>query len=391
MCPESQDLLRGRLRRIRIAFSKGKHKKTLKLELCNKKLDEILGYSGQSVPSANMRNSSEPIRTLEKTRKQARVVYTALKHHWKCNGDCQPGSHEAYLNLGGAAISVGLDVMFPLSGGASAPCQILRQVRIVPAESKTAASVSDISHVRQSSLPAGVQQTFIQENTAARNQNLRTTLRLGPPSIRSSFKAKFGTKTQFPLGLEKSVKFGPLTVSVTPVASPDTTPSCTPDPTVQSASPQLIEDLCLFLANDQVKSGAFEVGMDSYFRRNKLDPGHHGVAADKLQLVTLPDLVEAHSYGLITISRQTQYEMAANITSALLQAYMSPWLSARWTKSDFLFLVDTDSQAIHSTHPLFSRGFYPPSSSTASSNQGRGNALDDAVESPTMAANIAFG
>ena len=74
MCPESQDLLRGRLRRIQIAFSKGKHEKTLKLELCNKKLDEILGYSGQSVPSANMRNSSEPIRTLEKTRKQARVV-----------------------------------------------------------------------------------------------------------------------------------------------------------------------------------------------------------------------------------------------------------------------------------------------------------------------------
>ena len=232
-------------------------------------------------------------------------MYTALKHHWKCNGDCQPGSHEAYLNLGGAAISVGLDVMFPLRGGASAPCQILRQVRIVPAELKPAASVSDISHVHQSSLLASVQQTFIQENTAARNQNLRTTLRLGPPSIRSSFKAKFGTKTQLPLGLEKSVKFGPLTVSVTPVASPDTTPSCTPDPSVQSASPQLIEDLCLFLANDQVKSGAFEVGMDSYFRRNKLDPGHHGVAADKLQLVTLPDLVEAHSYGLITISRQT--------------------------------------------------------------------------------------
>ncbi len=385
MCSESQNSVQSHLWRIRVAFSKGKHKKVGKLASCNEELEEILGWSERRVLRASKRTSPGLIKTLEKASKQATVVYTALEHHWKCNGGCQSESHDAYLNLGGVAISVGLDVMFALGGGATGPCQILQKVVIVPgdakpADAKPAASANDIGHVHPSSLLARAQQGYIQLNTAAMNKSLRTTLPVSPPSaspqsIRSLLKEKLRTKAQLPISLEKSVKFDVPTGSVTPVASPDTTPSCTPGPSAQSASPQLIEDLCLFLANGQVKSGTFEVGMNGYFRLNKQGPGLHGVAADKLALVTLPELVEAQSFGLAIISRQTQYELAANITSALLH-HPFPWLSTRWTKSDFLFLVDTDSQALRSTHPLFS--LHPPSLSAAGSNQSMDNALDDA-------------
>ena len=244
---------------------------------------------------------------------------------------------------------------------------------VKPADAKPAASGNDIGHVHQSSLLASAQQGFIQLNTAARNQKLQDHIACqppstSPPSIRSLLKAKLRTKAQLSISLEKSVRFGLFTVSVNPMASPDTTPSCTPDPSAQSASPQLIEDLCLFLANSQEKSGTLEVGMNGFFRLTKLDPGSHEVAADKLALATLPELVDAQPHGLTTTSRQTQYELAAKIISALLH-HPSPWLSTRWIKSDFFFLVETDSQALRSTHPLFS--LHPRSSSTAGGNQGR--------------------
>ncbi len=113
---------------MRIAFSKGKHKKVGKPASCNEELEEILGWSEWKVLRASKRTPPGLIRTLEKTCEQASVIHTALEQHWKCNGGCQSESHEAYLNLGGVAISADLDVTFPLSGGATGPCQILQKV-----------------------------------------------------------------------------------------------------------------------------------------------------------------------------------------------------------------------------------------------------------------------
>ncbi len=397
-CSESQNTVQSHLRRMRVAFSKRKHKKVGELASCMEELYEILGWSERRVLRASKRTSPGFFKTFKKTREQAKVVYTALEHHWKCNGSCQSESHKAYINLGGVVVPVGMGVMFPPSDGETGPCRILQQVRIVPAEvkpaevkpadAKAAASANDIGHVHHLSSLASAQQGFIQWNTAAtaRNQNLRTTLpdhplSTSPRSIRSMLKKRFGRKTRPSMSPEKGVKFSPR-VSVLPADSPGTTPSCTPDPSAQSASPQLIEDFCLFLGNDQVKSGAFGVGMDSYFRLNKLDLGLRGVAPDKLMLVTLPELVDAHYNNLFTISRQTQYEIAANTTSALLKASLYPWLSARWSRSDFFFLVDMGSSALCSTRPLFSRSFHPSSSSTASSNQSTGNAVNDMFGQP---------
>ncbi|RSL74256.1 hypothetical protein CEP53_000345 [Fusarium sp. AF-6] len=62
--------------------------------------------------------------------------------------------------------------------------------------------------------------------------------------------------------------------------------------------------------------------------------------------------------------------MATHIASALLQTHQSPWLSAKWSKCDFYFLADMDSQSLCSSHPFVSRDFL---SSSDNEEEGSGH------------------
>ncbi|KAK4155958.1 hypothetical protein C8A00DRAFT_31208 [Chaetomidium leptoderma] len=376
-------------KRMRISFSKGKHKKIRKLAACNQELEEILGYSERIIPIAEKRKGSEPVGMFEKVRQHACGVYDALKRQWRCNRSCQPGNHEAHLNLGAVAVSVSLDVMFILSSPDS-PGPTLQQVQIVPTEATIAVvSTTDISHVQQLSILANAQQTMIQQDTVSRDQNFKSTLTRTLQSMRSALKAppekkgipspirleksvKFDTPVpatplastlkaspekkgaSSPLRPEKSVKFDAL-VSGTPLAPLSGINGIAAQPSDES-NPPAVADLCLFLATGEPRSGVLQENVNRHFRLHKLPQ----------------DLPATYHRASIDISRQRRFEMATHIASALLQAHTSPWLSERWSKTDFSFLLDLDqqSQSLRSTSPFFSRGFHPTPSSTA------GNASD---------------
>lgn len=78
---------------------------------------------------------------------------------------------------------------------------------------------------------------------------------------------------------------------------------------------------------------------------------------DNTRLLSFPELLEAYHNASIDISRQTRFEMATHISSALLQTHLSPWLSYKWTKSDFYFLIDVEARSVYSRYPLVSREF----------------------------------
>jgi hypothetical protein len=314
---------------MRIGFSKDKHKKIRKLAACNQELQEILGYSERIVPIADRRKSSEPVKLFERIRQHACGVYKALKQHWKCDRGCQPDDHAAHLSLGAATVSVSLDVIFILgddSPDGSRPQW--QQIQIVPTEAAPTAVPTNISHVQQSALLASVQQTLLQQNEAARKQNLSLPLRL--QSMSSSLKTSFGgagTRSSFRSG--KTVQFDAL-VSVTSSLSTSCATPVNIDP-----QPQPISDLCQFLANSEPKSGVLQGDMDRHFRFNKLSKNQEASTADRVQLVTLSELMKAHYHGLVDIARQRRFEMATNVASALLQAHTSPWLAERWSKQTF--------------------------------------------------------
>ncbi|KAK4041662.1 hypothetical protein C8A01DRAFT_45203 [Parachaetomium inaequale] len=350
-------------KRMRISFSKGKHKKIRKLAACNQELQEILGYSERIVPIADKRKSSEPVRMFERIRQHACGVYNALKRHWRCDRSCQPDDHKAHLSLGAAAVSVSLDVIFILGDGnpddSRPPWQ---QIQIVPTETAHAAVSTDVSHVQQSALLASVQQTLIQQDAAARKQNLTSTLPLSLQSMRSSLKTSLrGAGTRPSLRTDKTVQFDTQVVSVTSSLS---TSCATPVNIDPQPEPQPISDLCHFLAHNEHKSGVLQSDTDRHFRMHKLPKDPEASAADRVQLVPLSELMKAYYHGLIDISRQRRFEMATHVASALLQTHTSPWLAERWSKTDVYFLVNTESGSLRSTYPLFSRSFYPVPCST---------------------------
>lgn len=352
---------------MRISFSKGKHKKIRKLIACNEELEEILGYSERIIPIADKRKASEPVGLFEKIRQHACGVYNALKRQWRCGRSCQLEDHEAHLNLSAAAVSISLDVMFILSRGPDDPRLSWQQVQIVPTEARPAVS-TDIGHIHQSTLLASAQQRLMRQNRAARAQNLMSTSALKLQPMHSSPGASSLEKdTRSPPRSEKSVKFDTLDSATSSKSSSNTTL----DTATQPPSLPRIADLCLFLGSEEPRSGLLEGDTDRHFHVHKLAKGlQTSATCGALQLVPLPELMAAYHHALIDIARQRRFEMATHIATALLQAHTSPWLSKSWSKTDFHFLVDTETGSLCSTYPFLSRSFHlPPSPVTHSKDE----------------------
>ncbi|KAK4127396.1 hypothetical protein N657DRAFT_631220 [Parathielavia appendiculata] len=153
-------------KRLRIIFSKGKHRKVDKLAVCNQQ-QEILGYSERIIPIADKRKSSEPVGLFEKIRQHAWGVNDAFKRQWRCSRGCQPADHQAHLNLDAEAISGNLDVVFILSGSPSSLTPSWHHVQVAPTEAVPAAC-ADLTNTQQSAVLAGIQETSFQQNAAAR-------------------------------------------------------------------------------------------------------------------------------------------------------------------------------------------------------------------------------
>jgi hypothetical protein len=342
----------------------GKHKKIHKLAACNQELKEILGHNELIIPIADRRKSSEPVGLFEKIRQHACAVYNAFKRQWRCDRGCRPADHEAHLSLGSAPVSVRLDVVFILSSDSGDRKPSWHRIQIAPSEAAPAAS-ADIRNIQESVLLAGVQKSLIHHNASARKHNLLSSLPLRFQPMGSSLKPSSGMEAaQSAPGSNKTVQFHASVPAGAPVISGNAPETAT--------QPQPIADLCLFLAHGEPESGVLEGDMDRCFRLKKLvkDP------EAEVQLVPLPELMKAHHQAWIDITRQSRFEMATHIASVLLQAHTSPWLPEQWAKTDFYFLVDTESGSLRSTSPLFSRSFHL-SASPIPGSHGQSDSLEN--------------
>ncbi|KAL2834175.1 hypothetical protein BDW59DRAFT_156118 [Aspergillus cavernicola] len=337
------------LTRIKISFSKGKHKKVRKLAQCNQNLQEILGYSERLIPIADRRKLSEPVTLFDRIRRHACSVHSALNQRWKCQTQkCQ--IHQAHLSISVATKTVSLNILFVVGGEQCPPHarpwkqEVVIQPPLEKTNASSAISATQISYVQQAACFTQAQEVFEESpgkgtfKVSKLARALKKT-RLEPSSAKSN--------TQV---VNKKVAFAP-SVPVIQVSQHGSQTSPSPDP----LSPQLIHDLCSFLRDDQAVSiGAI---MDESDRHLKLSKSPNGpvVELDTTRLVPLPELLNAHHRAEVVISRQSRFAMAAHIASALLQAHMSPWLSKKWSKSDFSFLIK--SGALYSSYPYVSRTF----------------------------------
>ena len=100
------------MRRLRISFSKSKHRKVEKLAKYNRDLNDLLGWSDNVLPMREHRKVSEPVAFYEKIRQQCTDLHTALKGSWRCV--CQK-PHQANVLLAKrkpSSITLDVDVLF---------------------------------------------------------------------------------------------------------------------------------------------------------------------------------------------------------------------------------------------------------------------------------------
>ncbi|KAI9368517.1 hypothetical protein BJX61DRAFT_546444 [Aspergillus egyptiacus] len=331
--PAQQTSWGWQLTRIKISFSKGKHKKVRKLADYNQELQEILGYSERIVPIADKRTSSAPVTLFNKIRQHACSVHSVLSQRWKCQSqNCQP--HQAHLRICVATKEISLSMLFVV-GGEQNPAHDLvkkQEVLIQPhAAVSTEASATPISYVNESTCFAAVQE----------NQTLKKTP-LQPSSSGSN------TPSQV---RRKKVAFAP-SVPVIQVEEDESRPGVS-----LSSSPPLIQDICSFLQADQTFTiGVIENESNCHLKLSKFSACPPAVALDTAKFVPLPELLSAHHRADIVISRKDRFAMASHIASALLQVHMSPWLSRRWSKHDFSFIID--SGGLCNSYPYVSGIFY---------------------------------
>lgn len=290
------------LKRVRISFSKGKHKKVRKLANHNQELQEILGCSERIIPIADGRKSSDPVALFERIRQNACGVHNALERHLNCHGrNCR--SHQAHLSLRAETKLVALNVLFMFEGerGLYPKC-IKQEVVIQPAEDSVATppATRTISYVQRATGFTALQERM--EGTSVAHVQDRRTI---------------------------------ITDS-------------------SSSSLYHVADLCSSLRTCQ--ESTLGVIVDEFHRRFQLfkppRPGPAITAPDTARLISLPEILEANHQASMDIARQRRFEMATHIASALLQIQTSPWLS-RWSKHEFYFLAD--SQTIYSDYPYVSR------------------------------------
>ena len=115
---------------------------------------------------------------------------------------------------------------------------------------------------------------------------------------------------------------------------------------------QRITDLCSSLQQDCPNSNLgvlFDESDRQFHVVNPIESSPTTVIPVAARLVALPDVLDARHQTSIDIARHRRFEMAANIASALLQIYRSPWLSGRWSK-DLFFPSQTAKKSIATTH-----------------------------------------
>jgi len=357
--PSQHNSAQWHFNRLRVSFSKGKHKTISKLAACNDELQEILGYSERIIPIADKHRVSEPLRIFDKLRQHAESVYNTLKDQWRC---AQPSheSHKAHLTMRVNEIDVRLTVIFVLEGGQSLACKRqFQNIEILPVSepetSLRSAGSQDISHVEQSAQFVKVQQAVAD--------------RKSKPGLLSSFRSSLRKPSEKggvpPSNLpQKSVAFQHSLPAITFSRHLDKTEAASEDNEKSFSSPhqaQLdpITDLCSFLATAEPPLGLIQDDCDRHFKFLKSSRGIEELASGVLQLLSLPEVINAHYNGSLKLPRLVRHEMAAHVASALLQAHSSPWLPHGWCKSDFYFLVDTRTQTLSSTHPLVCGSFGP--------------------------------
>ncbi|RSL82809.1 hypothetical protein CEP51_004917 [Fusarium floridanum] len=357
-------------KRVQISFSKGKHKKVKKLASHNQELQEILGYSERIIPISDKRKASEPVGRLEKLRQHACSVHSALKWQWKCNKSCR--RHEAHLSLRAEAVSISMNVMFIVHGGQGTSSKPTTQEVVTRPKEALPPTLSDITCVPQSTLFTTVQQTVVEQDTLAKSKPnfiYRLSQRLHVKELSLwGLSGKAGTQSS--LSTQKSVRFGsPVPViairppgnsgqaGAGPAHSPNVTPGPASPSTGSTSALLPISDLCSFLVSKDPSSGVIQDESNRLLELCKPSKGLRMVISKRVRLFPLPELLDAYHRATIDLSRQHRFEMATHIASALLQAHRSPWLSAKWTKCDFYFLADMDSQSLCSSHPFVSRNF----------------------------------
>ncbi|KAI8635428.1 hypothetical protein F5Y19DRAFT_469299 [Xylariaceae sp. FL1651] len=366
-------------KRVQISFSKGKHKKIKKLATHNDELQEILGYNERIIPISDRRKSSDPVRLFENIRQHAYCVYNALKQQWKCQKRCQ--THGAHMSVRAETVSVSLNIMFIVqSGHGTPPTSKTQEVLIRPKEAPLYPKRQDISYVQQAVPFAELQQRVIQEDAELRSRPKligRFSQRLYKK--RSSLKGSSAKEPQSTVSTAKGVTFG-LSIPSTIVTPPEIELTVKTEandsskiisgssapisgqttghiiPANNSASSP-ITDLCSFLASKQPESGVIRGDSHRHLELSKSSKGLCVTVSNSVRLFQLPQLLEATHQATIEIPRRNRFEMATHIASALLQTHLSPWLPAKWSKRDFYFLADMESQSLCSSHPFVSRYF----------------------------------
>ena len=279
--------------------------------------------------------------------------------------------------------------MFIVNSGQGASSKPITQKAVIHSKEAPPPALSDISHVPQSALLTKVQQTVVEQDTLAKSKpNLiyRLSQRLHVKEL--SLKGISGKSgSQNSLSTTKSVRFGSHVPAIAisppgnsgqagPVHSLDATPVAASPIISNTSAPLLIADLCSFFFNKEPSSGFIQDQSDRFLELCKPSNGLRMAISNRVRLLPLPELLDAYHQAAIDLPRQHRFEMATHIASALLQTHRSPWLSAKWSKRDFYFLADMDSQSLHSSHPFVSRNFL------SSSNDEEGDTAHDSPNIP---------
>ncbi|KAK3308718.1 uncharacterized protein B0T15DRAFT_380319, partial [Chaetomium strumarium] len=188
-------------KRMRISFSREKHRNVRKLAAYNQELHEILGYS-ERITSASVSDKrvaldlelaesdsrlhapTRAVGLFGSIRQQACGIYNRLNQRRKYDSTCPPETYAARdaarLNFSPLSISVSGNVLFILGSDSEFPSTTLQQFRINMATGATPAPMPDMSLAQKSALLASVQQALIGDNRATMRQEKPGSL----PSLR---------------------------------------------------------------------------------------------------------------------------------------------------------------------------------------------------------------
>ncbi|RMJ05137.1 hypothetical protein CDV36_014191 [Fusarium kuroshium] len=324
------------LQRIRISFSMGKHRTVKKLASSNQKLQEILSFSERIIPISSRRKASDPVARFEEIRQHAYCVHQALKRRWACSQTCR--KHEARLQVNAKVDTVVADVtLVTADGELEGAMERVHRTSIRPWNTPPVASLTDISSVQASGIWIEVQHTLSEQETHAKK-------RLTIQSTKSLFKT--GPETPSPKKVTFQEDNDSTTKKVAMSRGTQVAPTSVPVP---------ITYFCSFLKDTGFTKGLICDEFDRQLLVCKARSYHH--KSSSITLMSLHDVLKAYSSASLSISRQSRFEIATHIASALLQTHPSPWLAPGWSKHDFYFIVDTASHDLCTTRPFIVHSF----------------------------------